>query len=76
MKLTDEDVREDVYGVFVRVQDEQHALSQDYAKFAASIHTCIKEQLAQRDKIDAHLAEKTRNFAVKRHIFATSRQAE
>ena len=55
-------MREDVYGVFVRVQDEQHALTADYAKFAQTIHESIREQLARRDKIDTHLAQKARLY--------------
>ena len=55
-----EDVREDVYAVFVRVQDEQHALSADYTRFAEAITAAIKDQLARRDLIDKHLAAKAR----------------
>lgn len=50
-----------MYGVFVCVQDEQHALATDYTKFANRIHYCLKEQLSTRDLIDKHLAEKARN---------------
>ena len=49
-------MREDVYGVIVRVQDEQQAINTDYSKFAKSIHSTIRDQLARRDQIDAHLA--------------------
>ena len=55
-------MREDIYGVFVRVQDEHRALTTDYTKFAQAIHASIRDQLARRDKIDAHLAHKIRRF--------------
>ena len=51
-----------MYGVFVRVQDEQQAITTDYTKFAKSIHASIRDQLARRDQIDAHLASKIRLF--------------
>ena len=51
-----------MYGVFVRVQDEQQALTADYGKFAKAIHATIRDQLARRDQIDAHLAQKIRLY--------------
>ena len=69
-------MREDVYAVFIQVQDEQHAQSADYAKFAESIHTAIRNQLERRDKIDAHLAEKARRYNDSRNAFDANENNE
>lgn len=67
-------MREDVYGVFVCVQDEQQALATDYSKFASRIHVCLKEQLSTRDLIDKHLAEKARKAAATDPVQGNGRQ--
>ena len=53
-------MREDVYGVFVGVQDEEQAQLGDYESFSAAICSIIKDQLRRRQQIDAHLASKVR----------------
>jgi hypothetical protein len=35
-------------------------MTKDCAKFAAGIHTCLKDQIAKRDMLDRHLAQKAR----------------
>ena len=54
-----EDVREDVYGVFVTTQDETSAMTKAYAGFVRRINDLVKEQLRTRELIKTHLEKKT-----------------